>query len=248
MLIADVVGEMRAIVDRAKADDDASGYFAAMYLGVTTTVERGLSTGLFATPERLSALAVAFAGRYLDAQSLHVRGEPPTQSWGVTFAAARAWRPTVLQHLLLGMNAHINLDLGVACAQVAPGDAIGELEPDFLEINRVLAGLVQSVQDRLNRVSPLYRFVDDIGGGADRAVVNFSIARARAEAWRFAVELAPLGPAARRQRIATRDDAVARIADRVVRPGTIASTGLLAVRLTEHGKRSDIIDILASSP
>jgi hypothetical protein len=145
------------------------------------------------------------------------------------------------------MNAHINLDLGVACAQVAPGDAIGVLEPDFLEINSVLAGLVQSVQDRLNRVSPLYRFVDDIGGETDRAVVNFSIARARTEAWRFALELAPLDAAAREQRIATRDDAVARIAARVVRPGAIASTGLLAVRLTERGKRAEIIDILASS-
>jgi hypothetical protein len=247
MLIADVVGEMRSIVDRAKIDDDVNGYFAAMYLGVTTTVERGLSTGLFTTPERLSALTVAFAGRYLDALALHRRGEPPTQSWDAAFAAARTWRPTVLQHLLLGMNAHINLDLGVACAQVAPGDAIGVLEPDFLEINRVLAGLVQSVQDRLNRVSPLYRFVDDISGETDRAVVNFSIARARTEAWRFALELAPLDAAAREQRIATRDDAVARIAARVVRPGAIASTGLLAVRLTERGKRAEIIDILASS-
>ena len=247
MLIADVVAEMRSIVDRAKADDDVNGYFAAMYLGVTTTVERGLSTGLFTTPERLSALTIAFAGRYLGALALHRRGEPPTQSWDAAFAAARTWQPTVLQHLLLGMNAHINLDLGVACAQVAPGDAIGELEPDFLEINRVLAGLVQSVQDRLTRVSKLYRFVDDIGGDADRAVVNFSIARARTEAWRFAVELAPLEAAARRQRIAARDDTVARIAERVVRPGAIASTGLLAIRLTERGKRSAIIDLLASS-
>lgn len=247
MLIADVVHEMQSVVDRAKADDDVNGYFAAMYLGVTTTVEEGLSTGRFTTPERLSALTVAFAGRYLDALARDRRGDPPTRSWHAAFAAARTWRPTVLQHLLLGINAHINLDLGVACAQVAPGDAIGGLEPDFLEINRVLAGLVQSVQDRLNRVSPLYRFIDDLGGDADRAVVNFSIARARTEAWRFAVELAPLDAAARQQRIAARDDAVAGIADRVVRPGAIASTGLLAVRVTERGTRSKIIDTLASS-
>jgi hypothetical protein len=247
-LIADVVAEMRALVDEAKHDDDVNGYFAAMYLGVTTTVEHGVSDGIFTTPDRLSALTVAFARRYLDARELHRRGEQPTGSWDVAFEAARARRPTVLQHLLLGMNAHINLDLGAACAQVAPGASIGELEPDFLEINRVLAGLVQSVQDRLNRVSPLYRFVDDIAGTTDRAVVNFSIARARREAWRFATVLAPLDHAAQQQCVADQDMAVARLARRVLRPGPLASTGLLAVRLTERRSTAQIIALLAPSP
>jgi hypothetical protein len=246
-VIGDLVAEMRSVVGEAIEDDDASGYFAAMYLGVTTVVEQGLSAGTFATPDRMSELTIAFAGRYLDALRLHRRGDRPTRSWQVAFGATETWRPTVLQHLLLGINAHINLDLGVACAQVAPGDAIVELEPDFTQINHVLAGLVDSVQDRLNRVSPLYRFVDDIGGSADRAVVNFSIARARREAWRFATALAPLDREAAMQRISDQDLAVARLADRVLRPGPIASTGLLAVRLTERRRRSEIIEMLSPS-
>ena len=246
-LIAGVVAEMRALVDEAKHDDDVNGYFAAMYLGVTTTVEVGLSDGIFTTPDRLTALTVAFARRYLDARELRRNGQQPTRSWDVAFEAAQAWRPTVLQHLMLGMNAHINLDLGAACAQIAPGASIVELEPDFLQINHVLAGLVQSVQDRLNQVSPLYRFVDDIGGDTDRAVINFSIARARDEAWRFASRLAPLDHAAQRECIADQDIAVARLARRVLRPGPIASTGLLAVRLTERRTPAQIIAILAPS-
>ena len=247
-MIADLVAEMRSVVDDAAVDGDANGCFAAMYLGVTVAVEEGLSNGAFSTPDRLSELTLAFARRYLDALDLHRRGNPPPHSWAAAFTAAQSWRPTVLQHLLLGMNAHINLDLGVACAHVAPGASIVELETDFLQINRVLAGLVQSVQDRLNRVSPLYRFVDDIGGDADRAIVNFSIARARDEAWRFANALAPLDDAARRQRVSEQDNAVARLARRVVRPGPLASTGLLAIRLTEHRSRSEIIRMLAPSP
>lgn len=244
-MIDDLVAEMRGIVDASADDDDVNGYFAAMYLGVTTAVEQGLSTGVFATPDRLSKLTIAFAGRYLEALRLHRCGDHPTRSWQVAFEAADAWRPTVLQHLLLGMNAHINLDLGVACAEVAPGPSIIELESDFLQINKVLAGLIQSVQDRLNQVSPLYRFVDDIGGGVDRAVVNFSIARARDAAWRFARVLAPLDDAAARQRIADQDVAVAGLAHRVLRPGAIASSGLLTVRLTECRRPSKIIRILS---
>ena len=218
-MIGQLVAEMRDVVADAREHDDANGYFAAMYLGVTTTVERGLVDGTFATPDRLSELTTTFARRYLDAIRLHRDGGLPTQSWQVAFRAARTWRPTVLQHLLLGMNAHINLDLGIACAAVAPGDEIVELEPDFMQINSVLAGLVQVVQDRLNRVSPLYRFVDDVGGDADRAVVNFSIARAREEAWRFANELAPMEASTAARRIVDQDLAVSRLGTRVLRPG-----------------------------
>lgn len=247
-MIGELVAELRTTVDDARDRGDNNGYFGAMYLGVTTAVERGVRDGIFSTPDRLSALTVAFARRYLHALELHHGGGRPTQSWQVAFDAAATWRPTVLQHLLLGINAHINFDLGVACAEVAPGPAIVDLAPDFAQINNVLAGLVQEVQRRLNRVSPLYRFVDDLGGDADRAVVNFSIARARHEAWRLATALAPLDPTTMRQRIADHDVAVARLAQRVLRPGAIASTGLLAVRLTERRRVAEVITLLADAP
>jgi hypothetical protein len=244
-MIAELVSEMRALVVRAREHDDPNGYFAALYLGVTTAVEQGLVDGTFTTPDRLSELTVAFARRYLDAVDLHHRGKQPTESWQMAFGAAQTWRPTVLQHLLLGMNAHINLDLGVACAAVAPGAEIVELETDFRQINAVLAGLVQTVQQRLNRVSPLYRFADDVGGDADHAVVNFSISRAREEAWRFANALAPMDRPTAVRCVAAQDTAVARLAGRVLRPGPISSTGLLALRLTERRRPSDVIALLA---
>ena len=246
-MIGELVSEMRGVVDDARGREDASGYFAAMYLGVTTTVERGLADGRFTTPDRLSRLTSAFARRYLDALALHRGGGSPTESWQLAFHTARTWRPTVLQHLLLGMNAHINLDLGIACVAVAPGPEIVELEPDFVQINSVLAGLVQEVQDRLNRVSPLYRFVDDVAGDADRAVVNFSIARARSEAWRFATELASMDTSTAAQRMAEQDRTVSRFGTRILRPGPLAATGLLAVRVTERRNRSAIIDILSGA-
>jgi hypothetical protein len=246
-MIGDLVVEMRALVESARERGDANGYFAAMYLGVTTTVERGLVDGTFTTPDRLAELTSTFAGRYLDAVRLHRRGGVPTESWQLAFHSARTWRPTVLQHLLVGMNAHINLDLGIACAEVAPGSGIADLKPDFEQINRVLAGLVQVVQDRLNQVSPLYRFIDDVSGNADRAVVNFSIVRAREEAWRFATELASMDRSTAVRRIADQDRAVSRIGTRVLRPGWMAAAGLLGVRATEKRHPSEIIGILSGS-
>ena len=76
-MISELVSEIRTVVDDARDHDDRSGYFAAMYLGVTTTVERGVRDGIFATPDRLSALTVTFARRYLDALERHHGGGQP---------------------------------------------------------------------------------------------------------------------------------------------------------------------------
>jgi hypothetical protein len=243
--IDSVAEAVRSIVDKSVERNSATGYFAAMYLGVTRVVMAGVGDHVFKTPDRLVNLASVFAQRYVDAWHLHETGGRGTTSWEVAFRAADEWRPTVLQHLLVAINAHINLDLGIASAQVAPGDAIGELRADFDQINNVLAGLLHTVQGELNRISPLYRFVDDVTGSVDRAVINFSIARARAEAWKLATFLAAADPAVAARRIADQDRIVGALGATVLRPGAAASTGLLAVRITEKRRPAAIIDILS---
>lgn len=240
-----IADAMTSIVGAARDRDSPIGYFAAMYLGVTRVVRNGIDDGIFTTPDRLARLTSVFAQRYLDAWATHSTGGRPSACWRAAFDAAGSWRPTVLQHLLLGMNAHINLDLGVATAEVADGRSIDELRADFDQINGVLAGLVESIQAELDRVSPFYRFVNDVAGSADRAVINFSIARARAEAWKLAVFLADAGPDAAASRISEHDRIVALIAGRILAPGAWASSGLLLVRLTEWRRPSSIIDILS---
>ncbi len=247
----EVAAAMRSIVTSASERDSAAGYFAAMYLGVTDVVRARLVAGAFATPDRLVDLTTVFARRYLDAWERFERDaadDRPSASWQVAFDAGERWRPTVLQHLLLGMNAHINLDLGIASAHVAPGPAITGLRQDFDEINRVLASHVAAIQGQLNRISPLYRFVDEVSGAVDRAVINFSIARARGEAWKLATFLATAEPAAAAARIAEHDRIVAAIGHAIVHPGPYSSTGLLAVRLTERRSPRAIIDVLTPAP
>ncbi len=238
---------MRSIVASAKQDRSPIGYFAAMYLGVTRVVRTGIDQHRFTTPDRLADLTSVFAQRYVDAWRAHRAGDRPSAGWSVAFDAADRWRPTVLQHLLLGMNAHINLDLGIASAQVAPGDEIHGLRADFDAINDVLASLIQKIQDDLNRISPLYRFVDDVSGTVDRTVINFSIGRARAEAWKLATFLAVADGPAAQQRITEHDRLVAGLGGTILRPGPLLSSGLLAVRVTEKRNPAAIIDTLSSA-
>src|SRR5690606_25957110 len=126
-------------------------YFAALYERVTTNVRRALVAGdVFEDNPRMERLDVVFANRFLTAWDRHRRGEAPTQSWQVAFAVLDDPQPLVVQHLLLSMNAHINIDLGVAAATIAPTPAALEaLWPDFKRINDVLARLVIVVEDEL---------------------------------------------------------------------------------------------------
>lgn len=241
-----VAAAMRAIVATSTRRNSATGYFAAMYLGVTSEVQRGLADDMFTTPDRLVQLTCVFAQRYIDAWQLRETGGQPSGSWDLAFRACGDWRPTVLQHLLLGMNAHINLDLGIATAQVAAGTAISELRPDFDQINNVLAGLIDKIQSELSRVSPLYRFVGDVSGSIDSTVIRFSISRARADAWKQATFLASAEPDSAAKRIADQDRHVASLGAMIVRPGVVPSTGLLGLRITEMRSRRAIINLLAT--
>jgi hypothetical protein len=118
-------------------------------------------------------------------------GGMATKSWELALEATAASRPIMLQHLLVGINAHLNLDLGIAAAETAPAHALAGLRRDFDRINEIIASLITHVEHDIAEVSPWIGLLDRIGGRHDEEIVRFSIEVARTEAWRFAVELAP---------------------------------------------------------
>ena len=93
-------------------------------------------------------------------------------------------------------------DLAVAAADVAPGNAIHGLQRDFDHINTILATQIDTVQNSIAAVSPLFGLIDRVGGDLDEAVTRFSIDKARDAAWEKAVILAGLDAAERQRTIA----------------------------------------------
>src|SRR6478672_13213442 len=125
------IGALEATVDRCSAAGDRIGYFAAMYLAVTNTMKERTASGQFSDPVRAERFVTSFAGRYIDALAGWRAGTGCTVTWQAAFGAAPKWRPIILQHLLLGMNAHINLDLGVAAATIGAGAPLEAMRADF---------------------------------------------------------------------------------------------------------------------
>ena len=188
---------------------------------------------------------VIFANRYLAAWAGREAGAAGGAAWGVAFGTEHAFWPVVLQHLLLGMNAHINLDLGIAAAETTPGVGIDGLKPDFDRINQLLADLVGDVENRLARVWPPLRRLEGFAGGVDEAVINFSLRVARDYAWSVATAMAAeADPVARSRREQEVDHWSAVIGQRILHPGFRAGLVLKFVRLHERGTVADKLAIL----
>ncbi len=136
-----------------------------------------------------------------------------------------------LQHLLLGSNAHINLDLAVAAAQHSPGDAIAGLQEDFFRINQILQALLDPAQQVMAEFS-LLRVLDVIGARSDEAVLDFSIQHARDDAWRHAVVLAQQQQALKDDTIAVLDRKTAFLGRPVRDPGGLAGRAVELISAT----------------
>lgn len=197
----DIDGVVRAlddIIETCHRDGSRLGYFPAMYRKTTLEVKRGLEEGRFRDPELLERLDVVFAERYLEAFRQGERGEEPAAAWAYAFRMASSTQPTVIQHLLLGMNAHINLDLAISAVDVAPGTSLASLKHDFDVINDILGELVDRVQEDLAGVFPLVRALDFLCLRFDETAVHLAVRRARASAWEKAMVLAALPSASDR--------------------------------------------------
>ncbi len=243
--IDDVIRRLTEIIEHSKQRQSRLGYFAALYRKVTIRVkERIDARDYFEDNERMERLDVIFASRYLHAYDQWQTEAHPTQSWEFAFQASRQWWPIVLQHLLLGMNAHINLDLGIAAVQTVGAEGLPSLHADFNRINDLLAGLVGDVKQELAWVWPPLRWLNRHLGTVETAVINFSMSKARDAAWSFAEQLAPLDGSARNSAIAARDSEILELARVIRHPGFVLSTINTAVRFGERGPVSRVIGVL----
>lgn len=239
--IDQVISDLEGIVADCLARSDRAGYFAAMYLAVTKEIKTAIDDGKFENGPRMAALDQIFAQRYIDAFRVNQAGGPATAAWNVSFLGATKRRPIIVQQLLTGMNAHINLDLGIAAATVAPGDELDSLHADFNTINDVLAGMTKRFTTDVGRVSPWIGLLNRIGGKPEQEIIRFSINIARDESWKLAAELAALPQEQWDRVIDKHDRSTAELGQLILHPGVFLSAGLLVIRSRESNDVAKVI-------
>jgi Family of unknown function (DUF5995) len=211
-----VIAALETIVKESIERRSRLGYFAALYNRVTETVRQGIAAGTFDDGPRMERLDVTFACRYLAAYNQYRTGELPSRSWLKAFRAAESGEHIVLQQLLVGMNAHINLDLGVAAARTSPGAELAGLRDDFDRINDILASLTPTVEEELDEESSVFRELTTIAPKLELKLVGFAMDEARHVAWSLATELAPLPIDEQLPAMARRDDETLLLGDAIL--------------------------------
>ncbi len=246
--IDEVIEYLEHIIQTSIHEESSLGYFAALYQNVTIQVKNKLGQQYFDDDQRMEQLDVVFANRYLAAYSDYQQEKNITKSWEVAFKLSKNKELIILQHLLLGMNAHINLDLGIAAACVTTKATINDLQSDFNKINDILSSLVNQVQQDLAKIWPTLLKLLKWAKKVDDFLINFSMNLARDGAWKFANELAVFEEKSKRDLlIFERDCKISELSKLITNHGIVGRIIFIIIRLGERGMPSDKIKALGNS-
>lgn len=248
--IDEVINDLISLIDWAATQPSRVGYFASLYLRVTKSIRSQIGTGYFDNDSRMESLDVTFASRYLNAiQQFRTHDPALPSAWAVALHATEFNHLIIVQHLLLSMNPHINIDLAISADQTSPGTSIDSLSGDFDKINAILASVVPDVISELGALSPYLHLISDLSEDGETSIIDFSLDHARDDSWTLAQKLAIVSTSVQRETLANLDATTAARGKSIVSPGLVASAVVDIIAAAEVKNIVQIIQALnAGSP
>ncbi len=189
---ADVHAGLSALEQHFLAERDRRGVFLTAYRTITEAIEAQRLAGGFADNDWVARYLVAFGTLYRDALVADLAGDVARvpKAWRLAFDAARARRGWVIQHLILGVNAHINHDLAHALIVAGLDPHRPTRYADHTAVNAVLERATPALKAQVSALwAPILERLDEAAGALDDDVTAFSIPKAREHAWAMAVAL-----------------------------------------------------------
>ena len=242
--MSEVLVELDLIIEDSIKNNDRLGLFAYVYRRTTAEVLKEVELGNFEDNDQLQRMDVAFANLYLEAYHNYKKGIPVSKCWEFSFEC-KTEPLTILQHIMLGINAHINLDLGIATSQTMKGKDIGGIAKDFNTVNTVLFNITNELQKRLGKVSPLLFLLDVVGAKSDEQIIDFSMRKAREQSWISAMHLHSLDGIENKNAVEEIDQLVVSLSAIIKAPKSfLIRTGLKLISFFEEKNVGKIIQKL----
>ena len=239
--IDEVLSQLDGIIEQSVGSNDYLFAFALVYRKTTQKVKDAIESGRFEDNKRMETMDVIFANLFIEAYYNFLFSKTISNAWRIAFES-KNMNLALIQHILLGMNAHINLDLSIAAATVARGESILTIKNDFMIINDILKELTNSIQKDLGKASILMKILDFFGFRSDEKIINFSIKKARDFAWLNAMELALVNEKNQASRISEIDDNVLELGKLIKNPpGLILRFILWSISLFEVNDKKLIL-------
>jgi hypothetical protein len=222
-----VAAAMQERLDALAPDQEHRREFLGTYQRTTVAVGKAVQDGVFEDGPWVEAWDVAFANLYIDALDADLGGQRVPRPWRLALDAPPELKP--LQHVLLGINAHINYDLPQALLAVISDEDFADpalmerRRADHERIDGVLSGRVAAEDDELSTRSArslLDRVLQPLNQRASRRFLR----EARQKVWHNTTELQEArlaGPEAYAERLGELEVlSAAKIAD-LLAPGQV---------------------------
>jgi hypothetical protein len=187
-----VVAGMQERLDRLTAEQRHRREFLGTYQRTTIAVGKAVRDGVFEDGPWVEAWDVVFADLYLAALDADLHGSRVPRPWRLAFDAPAELNP--LQHVLLGINAHINYDLPQALLAVIGDDDFADpaildrRRRDHERIDGVLSGRVAAEDEELAAVSAR-RLLDRALRPLNQRASRRFLREARQKVWHNTTEL-----------------------------------------------------------
>jgi len=183
--ILGVVARMDAIAAPLDPSDGVAR-FNELYLAVTHAVFEETRNAHYSDPEFISRLDIVFADLYFAAVDSAAAGKAIPKAWAPLFEKRHTKGIAPIQFAIAGMNAHINHDLAVALVQVCAERKVGiddgsAIHRDYLVVNSTLERVEGEIKARF--ATGVLGEIDKVAGPLDDVLANWSVARARDNAW-----------------------------------------------------------------
>jgi hypothetical protein len=241
--IDEVVLTLDKIVEDCKTNNCPLGFFAVLYRKVTLKVKEGIHNNRFEDNIRMEKLDVFFANRYIKAYFDYKDNKVISKSWKVPFDAKNKDSYIVLQHLLMGINVHINLDLGIATINTIDTSPLDGIKNDFNHINNLLSDMTDEVKKNMGSISPVFGILMPLAKKWDDKLIQFSITTARDGAWEFAKCL-NADKDNNEKIISERDQIIGKLGTNLINPVKTLQWILNTIRFFESKSISSKIEIL----
>ena len=252
--IDQVVSTIETIIEWSIANESRLGYFAALYKRITIAIRKGIADHVFENGPRMERFDVTFASRYFAALNgyFHPHDYPSiSRCWRVAFEGALLPEPIIIQHMVAGVNAHIDLDLGIAAETIAPGKQLQSLKNDFNTVNKVLARQVSTVVTEIDSLSPVLAAIYTLLMQYEFDLIADGLVIVRDSAWRFAELLAAEPAILHEATIDVHDLEVAELGHLILHPPGLLSkiaADIAAQESRDIVKNIETLNAIAASP
>ncbi|WP_375584655.1 DUF5995 family protein [Cyclobacterium xiamenense] len=225
--VSSLLQRMNERVNGWKGVGDQRHVFLGCYALMSQAMHEAIDKGQFANANWVSSLLLRFSEYYFDALDCYDRDpERSPLVWRQVHDACLRSEINVTQHLLLGVNAHINYDLPLALYDcLREGWAqLPEKEKELLRadhewVNEIIARTVDTVQESIvNPSSWSMEALDVLMGRLDEWLLSKLISSWRNDVWQVNLQLLESSSEEQRKRIQQEQEAlVVKRAHQVIR-------------------------------